>query len=470
MNSNDFPEPDTNILDIPSTIFRAYDIRGIAGEQLTEATVWQISRAIASEAIAQGIKSLLVGYDARLSSPQLSKALISGLLSAGCDVINLGRIPTPLLYFAAYNSPHTSGVMLTASHNPANYNGIKIVFQRKSLAANQIQAIRQRIEERLFAAGSGSYSELDVKPAYIEYIRSTVKPQRPLKLVIDCANAVAGEIAPTLFSALGCEVVPLYCEIDGSFPNHHPDPTVPANLESLVKTVLATKADLGIAFDGDADRLGVVTNLGEIMDADHIMMLLVTQIAPSYPGASIVFDVKCSRNLSLLIQQLGCVPVMHRSGHSFMKQMMLESQAPLGGEFASHIFIKDRWFGFDDGMYAAARVVEILAGQAASASAVFRQFPFLPSTPEISIPVREDQKFALMEKIIASADFAEAHLIKIDGLRMEFENSWGLVRASNTSPALLLRFEADSEQALTAIQAKFKALLRKADKSLVLHF
>lgn len=470
MNSNDIPVPDISNLDIPASIFRAYDIRGIAGEQLTEASVWCISRAIASEALAQGIKSLLVGYDGRLSSPQLSRALISGLRSAGCDVINLGRIPTPLLYFAAHNSPHTSGVMLTASHNPANYNGIKIVFQRKALAANQIQDIRQRIEERRFADGAGSYSEMDVKPAYIEYIRSTVKPIRPLKLVIDCANAVAGEIAPALFSALGCDVVPLYCEVDGSFPNHHPDPTIPANLESLIKTVLATKADLGIAFDGDADRLGIVTNLGETMDADRIIMLLATQIAPSYPGAPIVFDVKCSRNLSQLIHQLGCIPVMHRSGHSFMKQKMLETQSPLGGEFASHIFIKDRWFGFDDGMYAAARVVEILAGQADSASAVFRQFPSLPSTPEISIPVSEDQKFVLMEKVIANADFPEAHHNRIDGLRLEFQDGWGLVRASNTSPALLLRFEADSEHALTAIQAKFKALLHRADKSLELHF
>lgn len=455
---------------IPASIFRAYDIRGIVDEQLDANGVFQISRAIASEALAQGIDTLLVGCDGRLSSPQLSQALIAGILSTGCNVTNLGRVPTPVLYFAAYTTPHTSGVMLTASHNPANYNGIKIVFKRTSFAAEQIQTIRNRVDQQLSADGAGLYSELNVKPAYIDYIRAAIRPARRLKLVIDCANAVAGEFAPDLFTALGCDVVPLYCEVDGSFPNHHPDPTVPANLRSLAATVLATQADLGIAFDGDADRLGIVTNQGEIVNADRILMLLATQIAPNYPGAAMVFDVKCSRNLPELIRKLGCEPVMHRSGHSFMKQKMLETQAPLGGEFAAHIFIKDRWFGFDDGMYAAARVVEILAAQSDSASAIFRQFPVLPCTPEISVKVSDEQKFALMDRILACAHFPEARLNTIDGLRVEFDDGWGLVRASNTSPSLLLRFEAESEHALTAIQAKFKALMHQADKSLELHF
>lgn len=457
-------------LAIPTSIFRAYDIRGIVDEQLDASGVFLISRAIASEALAQGIDTLLVGRDGRLSSPQLSQALIAGLLSTGCNVVNLGRVPTPVLYFAAHTSLHTSGVMLTASHNPANYNGLKIVFKRSSLAAHQIQAIRNRVEQQLLTDGAGRYSELNVKSAYIDYIRARIQPARRLKLVIDCANAVAGEFAPDLFTALGCEVVPLYCEVDGRFPNHHPDPTVPANLQSLSETVLETNADMGIAFDGDADRVGIVTNRGEIVDADRILMLLATQIAPSYPDAAIVFDVKCSRKLPALIRELGCMPVMHRSGHSFMKQKMLETAAPLGGEFAAHIFIKDRWFGFDDGMYAAARVVEILGGQQASASDLFSHFPVIPCTPEIKVTVSDENKFALMDRILSCAHFPEGKLNTIDGLRVEFDYGWGLVRASNTSPALLLRFEAESEHALTSIQAKFKALLHQADKSLELHF
>lgn len=470
MTSIDNAYPGTANPSIPASIFRAYDIRGIVDAQLDAISILQISRAIGSEALAQGIDSLLVACDGRLSSPEFSQALITGLLSTGCNVINLGRVPTPLLYFATHTSPHTSGVMLTASHNPANYNGIKIVFQRKSLAAHQIQALRDRIEHQQLVEGAGNYSELDVKQAYIDYICAGVQPPRRLKLVVDCANAVAGEIAPALFTALGCEVVPLFCEVDGSFPNHHPDPTVPANLRSLAAMVLALQADVGLAFDGDADRLGVVTNLGEIVDADRILMLLATQIAPAYPGAAIVFDVKCSRNLSRLILHLGCVPVMHRSGHSFMKQKMLETQAPLGGEFAAHIFIKDRWFGFDDGMYAGARVVEILSQQNETASTVFSQFPLIPCTPEISLPVTDELKFALMDRIVQSAEFPQARISTIDGLRVEFEEGWGLVRASNTGPSLLLRFEAESEYALTAIQAKFKALIRQADKSIELNF
>ncbi len=470
MTSIPILKPDPSAPTIPAAIFRAYDIRGIVDQQLNAASVMQISRAIGSEALAQGISTLLVGCDGRLSSPELSEALIAGLLSTGCNVINLGRVPTPLLYFATHTTACSSGVMLTASHNPAHYNGLKIVFERSSLAAYQIQSIRIRIEQQRLLAGTGRYSELDVKQAYIDNIVASIKPARRLKLVVDCANAVAGEVAPALFAALGCEVVPLYCEVDGSFPNHHPDPTVPANLASLAKMVLATNADLGVAFDGVADRLGIVTNRGEIVDADRILMLLAQQIAPAYPGAAIVFDVKCSRNLPALISQLGCKPVMHRSGHSFMKQKMQETGAPLGGEFAAHFFIKDRWFGFDDGMYAAARLVEILCQQQQTASEIFNQFPVMPCTPEISVPVPDQQKFALLETILQLAQFPEAKLITIDGLRAEFEDGWGLVRASNTSPALLLRFEAESEHALTVIQAKFKALIRQADKRIELHF
>lgn len=456
--------------DVPAAIFRAYDIRGIAGTQLNAASMALISRALGSEALDQGITTLLVGYDGRLSSPELSRSLIEGLLSTGLNVVCLGQIPTPLLYFAAHTSEWTSGVMLTASHNPAHYNGLKIVFNRTSLPAKQIQTLFERIQTSRFHTGAGHYAEHSIAAAYLQNVRSRITLARPLKLVIDCANAVAGNVAPELFTALGCEVVPLFCDLDGRFPNHSPDPTVPANLASLSETVLACGADLGLVFDGDADRIGLVTNTGEVIAADRLLMLLVHHIAPAYPGESIVFDVKCSRQLATLIADAGCVPVMHRSGHSLMKQMMLQTGAPLGGEFAAHFFFKDRWFGFDDGLYAGARLIEILSEYHEPSSEVFARFVTLVSTPEIAVSVAEEHKFALMEKIVAAAEFPDASLITIDGLRVEFDDGWGLVRASNTSPALLLRFEAKTAESLMAIQDRFKALIRSADTSIRLDF
>lgn len=455
---------------IPASIFRAYDIRGIVDEQINQTSVRQISRAIASEALANGIKTLLVGFDGRLSSPSLSKVLIEGLRSTGCHVVNLGLVPTPLLYFATHTTEFTSAVMLTASHNPSNYNGLKIVFNRSCLAANQIQDIRRRIERNQLSNGCGRYSELNIDDSYIEAITSRIALERKLKIVIDCGNAVPGEIAPRLFESLGCEVIPIYCEIDGNFPNHHPDPTVAENLQSLAQKVIESHADIGIAFDGDGDRLGIVTNLGEVIDANRILMLLVKQIAPNYPGAPIIFDVKCSTRLASLISDCGAVPIMHRSGHSFMKQKMQETGAPLGGEFAAHIFIQDRWYGFDDGLYAAARVLEILSQLDHSASEEFACLNTGFSTPEIKIPVSEENKFTLVQSLLEKADFPTAKLITLDGLRVEYEDGWGLLRASNTSPTLLLKFEADSADRLEEIKAEFKALIRRADKNLELDF
>ena len=455
---------------IPASIFRAYDIRGIVEEQLTEDSVKQISRGIGSEALAHGIDTLLVGFDGRLSSPSLSRALTAGLLSTGCKVVNLGMVPTPLLYYACHTSGIESGVMLTASHNPANYNGLKVVFKQTCLAANQIQKIRQRVEQDQLRDGVGSYSELNIQSQYIEAICSSVSLARKLKLVVDCGNAVPGLVAPELFRALACEVEPLFCDIDGNFPNHHPDPTVADNLASLSARVVASRADLGIAFDGDGDRLGIVTNLGEAVDADKILMLLVKHIAPKYPAAPIIYDVKCSSNLARVITAMGAIPVMHRSGHSFMKQKMQETGAPLGGEFSAHIFIKDRWFGFDDGLYAAARVLEILSHLPHSAHEEFASFPSSVNTPEIKLPVPEAARFELMQRIIDKADFPGAKLVLLDGLRVEYSDGWGLVRASNTSAALLLRFEADTLPRLQAIQTSFKALIHSADRSLELNF
>ena len=455
---------------IAAGIFRAYDIRGLYGSELNQESVTLISRAIGTEALESGIDCLLVGFDGRLSSPELSKYLLEGILSTGCNVINLGLIPTPLLYFATHTLNCGSGVMLTASHNPANYNGLKIVFRQSCLAPNQLQAIRKRVDEGRFANGAGAESFFDIKDQYIEKVARDIKLARKLKVVVDCGNAVTGIIAPQFFEALGFDVVPLFCEVDGSFPNHHPDPTVVSNLEQLTQAVKTEKADIGIAFDGDGDRLGIITNLGHFVDADQMLMLLAKDIIPKYPGKPIIFDVKCSSRLIQTIQTCGGVPVMNRSGHSFMKQRMQETNAPLGGEFAAHIFIKDRWFGFDDGLYTAARLLEILSQSSQSVDTQFARLPSAFTTPEIKIFVNDDEKFELMERIIELAQFSDASISYLDGIRADFGDGWGLIRASNTTPALLLRFEAESAERLLALKSEFKALLLTADKTLVLDF
>ena len=455
---------------ISPAIFRAYDIRGVVDEQLNADNVELICRAIGSEAKDAGINSLLVARDGRLSSPLLSQAMVAGLRGTGIDVVDLGMVPTPLLYFATHVSPIDSGVMLTASHNPANYNGLKIVFRRASLADNQIQNIRARIEESKIHHGEGSYRQQDIIQRYVEEVNSRITLERRLKVVVDCGHAVPATVAPHLFELIGCEVIPLYCDIDGSFPDHHPDPTVSVNLAALRQRVVADGADLGIAFDGDGDRVGFVTNKGEVIAADRLLMLLTESIAAQYQGEAIVFDVKCSRELGRLVSSLGLRPVMHKSGHSFMKQQMAKTGAPLGGEYAAHIFIKDRWFGFDDGIYTAARVLELVSRAPTSSSELFADLPQLLSTEEIKLAVADDYKFKLMEKIIACANPDDGEQILIDGLRVEFDEGWGLVRASNTSAALLLRFEAVSEAALARIQEKFKALIHRADNSIELSF
>lgn len=455
---------------IPACIFRAYDIRGIAEQQLTTQSVKRIGQAIGSEALDQNIASLLVGYDGRLSSPSLSIALIEGIQSSGCNVVSIGLVPTPLLYFATHTTDYSSGVMLTASHNPANYNGLKIVFNQTSLADNQIQTIRTRIENDQLRTGSGGFSELEVDRRYVDDICSRIKLNKPLKIVIDCGNAVPGKIAPTLFQELGCDVHPIFCEIDGSFPNHHPDPTVPENLTILASTVLEKKADIGIALDGDGDRVGLITNRGKFVDADRMLMLLVQSILPNYAGRTVVFDVKCSSKLGALVEKFGGHPVMHRSGHSFMKQKMQETDAILGGEFAAHIFIKDDWFGFDDGLYVAARLLKIISESWQSSDKIFEPFFTGVCTPEIKVEVPEERKFSLMDRLLELANFPTAKLITLDGLRVEYTDGWGLVRASNTSPALLLRFEADTQKRMNEIQEQFKALILSADKNLEIGF
>ena len=454
------------IAPVPAEIFRAYDIRGIAGEQLSSELVRRIGQALGSEALALGIDSLLAARDGRLSSPELFEALGDGIRASGCNVVNLGIVPTPLLYFATCTSPLDSGVMMTASHNPSDYNGLKPVFNRTSLSADQIQRVRLRVEQSRYSHGAGHKSDLRVLENYLSAIAADVRLQRPLKVVIDCANAVPAVVAPALFERLGCEVVAMYTELDGNFPNHHPDPTASENLAELSRTVVACKADLGIAFDGDGDRLGLVDETGAIVEAESILQLLAEDIVPRYTNPNIVYDVKCSTRLPRRIRELGGEPCMRRSGHSFMKLAMRETDAPLGGELSAHIFIKDRWYGFDDGVYAAARVTELLAARAEPASVALGVSREGCRTEELRLPVPEARKFSLMKTITEVADFKQAEIIKIDGLRVEYADGWGLVRASNTTPALLCRFEADSRERLDAIQAEFRELILRVDDSL----
>lgn len=464
--------PDTQHIIISDTMFRAYDIRGIAGQDLTEDSIYLIGLAVGSYAIELAHPTLYFGADARLSSPSLAGALKRGLLDAGCDIIDLGIVPTPMVYFATHTGVCSSGVMLTASHNPANYNGIKIVRSRACLTAEQIQSIRERSlaiqagQYNGFSGRKGSITTVDLSADYIARVCSDIRLERRLRVVVDCGNAVPGVLAPALLRQLGCEVIPIFCDLDGRFPNHHPDPTVASNLDSLISEVRSRHADLGIALDGDGDRVILVTDQGRIIDTDRLLMLLVRHILPQYDRPNVVFDVKCSNLLAAEITRHGGRPVMSRSGHSFMKQMMHETGAVIGGEFSAHIFIKDRWFGYDDGFYVAARFLEILAAGAQTADTMLASLPHSIVTPELRIDVDEEQKFDLMSRITQLASFPMARVSRLDGIRADFPEGWGLIRASNTTPALLLRFEAGSRQSLQIIEEAFRRLLKQADPQL----
>lgn len=457
-------------LPVPPSIFRAYDIRGIAGDTLTITNIEIIGKAMASLAREEGEETVLFGSDGRVSSPELRAALLSGILSTGLNVIDLGTVPTPLLYFAAHTSEWGSGVMLTASHNPPDYNGIKIIRQRSCLTPAQLQHIRERADTGRFVAGKGSLTQMDFKALYIDRLCHDIHLQRRLKVVVDCANAVPALIAPELFEALGCDVIPLYCEMDGRFPNHHPDPTVAANMQDIICAVQAHGADLGIALDGDGDRVVLVTNAGSVIDTDRLLMLLIKDIVPRYENPNVVFDVKCSTLLSPLIRECGGQPVMSRSGHSFMKQKMQETGAVVGAEFSAHVFIKDRWYGYDDGMYVAARFLELLSSQHQTAEELLRALPQSIVTPELRINVSDENKFLLMERIKKLASFPHGTVNVLDGIRVDFADGWGLIRASNTTPALLLRFEATSRNSLHSIQSMFRELLLQVDSMLDFDF
>lgn len=456
--------------DLSPDIFRAYDIRGVVNKNLTADGVYTIAKSIASEAVARGQNSIIVARDGRLTSPLFGQAVIAGILDSGVDVIDIGRVPTPVLYFATNILMSRSGIMITGSHNPANYNGLKVVLGGKTLADNDIKKLYERAMRGDFAKGAGELINVNVLPSYIARIKNDSRIDKKLKIVVDAGNGIAGKVAPNLFRALGAEVIELYCQVDGHFPNHHPDPTQIANLQDLIATVKQEHADIGLAFDGDGDRLGVVTNKGEVIWPDRQMMCFARELLQRSPNATILFDVKCSQHLPHIIKAHGGQPMMWKTGHSFIKNKMHEVNSLLAGEMSGHIFFKDRWYGFDDGMYAGARLLEILSQHASDADSLFNSLPNSVNTPELQIPVTEQDKFILMAKLTDIAQFPNAIISTIDGLRADFPYGFGLVRLSNTTPNLVLRFEADTTENLQAIQAQFRKQLLAIDATLKLPF
>ena len=455
---------------LPDTIFRAYDIRGTVGEDLTLDGVYWIGRAIGSESLAQGEPHVNIGRDGRLSSPELAQRLAQGLVDAGCQVTDVGLVPTPVLYFATHELQGKSGVMVTGSHNPPEYNGLKIVIAGHTLSGDTIQALHQRIKNNDLAHGVGSLEQVEILDRYFKRVRDDIALARPMKVVVDCGNGASGVIAPQLIEALGCTVIPLYCEVDGNFPNHHPDPGKPANLKDLIERVKAEGADIGLAFDGDGDRVGVVTNSGKMIFPDHLMMLFAKDVVSRNPGCDIIFDVKCSRRLAALISGYGGRPVMWKTGHSLIKQKMKETGALLAGEMSGHIFFKERWYGFDDGLYSAVRLLEILSLETRDADTVFAAFPSGVSTPEINIQVPETLKFKLIEALQQKATWGNGNVSTLDGVRVDYAKAWGLVRASNTTPVLVLRFEGDTAEELERVQNVFREQLQAIAPKLPLPF
>jgi len=444
---------------LPAEIFKAYDIRGIVNKSLTADVVRQIGHALGSLAVEQGQKAIAVGRDGRLSGPELAGALMDGICAAGVDAIDVGCVPTPVTYFAAYELGCHSCVSVTGSHNPPNYNGLKMVIGGNTLALDAIQDLKKRIEAGNLKHGKGERRSADVLAAYVDKIVGDVKLSRPMKIVMDCGNGVAGAIAPELFKRLGCDIVPLFCEVDGNFPNHHPDPSKPENLADVIKALKDTDAEIGIAFDGDGDRLGVVTKDGEIIFPDRQLMLFAADVLSRVPGGTVIYDVKCTRLLAPWIKQHGGVPLMWNTGHALVKAKLRETGAPLAGEMSGHTFFKERWYGFDDGLYTGARLLEILS-KAANANPVLKNLPNSPSTPELNIKMAEGEPFTLIDKLKANGKFTEANeIITIDGVRVEYEDGFGLARPSNTTPVVVLRFEADNAVALERIQADFRKAL-----------
>jgi phosphomannomutase / phosphoglucomutase len=455
---------------ISDSIFREYDIRGIVGQTLSTEIIKQLGRAIGSEAFERGEQRIVVARDGRLSGPQLLDALKQGLVESGRDVIDIGEVPTPLLYFATNYLDASSGVMLTGSHNPKDYNGLKIVIGGHTLSGDEIQGLKRRIETDNLLKGTGSAESTSVTQDYIGQVTGDVALAQPLKVAVDCGNGVAGKIAPQLLQALGCEVIGLYCKVDGNFPNHHPDPSKPENLAELIELVKSEGADIGLAFDGDGDRLGVIDSEGNIIWPDRQMMLYAMDVLSRNPGADIIFDVKCSKHLAKVISSNGGHPIMWKTGHSLIKAKMRETGALLAGECSGHIFFKERWYGFDDALYTAARLLEVLSADTRKSAEIFKAFPNSEVTPEINVQVSDERKFELVKRLAQQGAFGEGKMIDIDGVRVEYGDGWGLVRASNTTPNLVIRFEGDSREVIERIKKTFKQQLLMIDSSLKLDF
>ena len=456
-------------MNIDPHIFRAYDIRGVVKTALKPQVVELIGQALGT--LYPNSKTVVVARDGRNSSKQLVEHLSQGLRASGCDVIDIGQVPTPVLYYATHKLGTGAGIMVTGSHNPPEYNGLKMVMDGKTLHGDDIQAIYQCIINNQLKTAAGSVKQQDLLDTYISRICEDIKLSRSLRIAIDCGNGVAGPAALDLFKQLGCEIYDLYCDVDGNFPNHHPNPSDPKNLEDLITCVHKNKLDLGLAFDGDGDRVGVIDDKGEVLWADRQMMLYARDVLSRKPGAKIIFDVKSSRNLATVIEEAGGEAIMWKTGHSFIKNKMAETGAELAGEMSGHIFFKERWYGFDDALYSAARLLEIIANQKLSSSKLFATLPNSLSTPEINIHFKEDgAQHEFMQKFISVVDLPDAKITTIDGIRADYKNGWGLVRASNTTPSLVIRFEADDETVIEKIKNDFRQQITKTDSDLQLPF
>ena len=451
---------------IDQSIFREYDIRGIVPDQINEASIKAIASAIANKCHDEKVHELALGRDGRLSGNKILKSLSQELQFLGINIVNIGVVTSPLLYFAAKKLNSKSGVMITGSHNPKNYNGFKIVINDSPVSGIEMLGLISSEVNHSFAPGSETIKE-NLEDEYIEEVISQASKQtQKIKVVVDCGNGSAGKIAPKLMRALGYEVVELYCEIDGNFPNHHPDPGKVENLQDLIKRVKDEGADIGIAFDGDGDRLGVISNLGEIIYPDQLMMIFSRAVLKTSKGREIIFDVKCSNLLARIISEAGGMPVMSPTGHFHIKNALKKTNAPLAGEMSGHIFFNDQWYGFDDGHYSAFRLIEIIKSSESSLGSLFQNLPKAYSTPELNLDVNEDKKFQIVEDFVLKSDFEDGEKITIDGLRVNFDDGWGLLRASNTTPKLVLRFEADSSKRLNEIQNIFLNQLKRIDESI----
>lgn len=457
-------------MSIDASIFRAYDIRGVVATALTPEAVEQIGRAFGAESLARGQSKVTVARDGRLSGPDLVAALARGIQSTGCDVINIGMVPTPVLYFSTYHLDTGTGIMVTGSHNPPEYNGLKMMIGGDTLFGDGIQQLYQRIVNDDLASGEGQYTEVDILDDYLERIIGDIKLSRKMRISTDCGNGVAGVCAAALFRKLGCEVHELFSEVDGNFPNHHPDPAKVENLQDIASLVESESLELGLAFDGDGDRVGVIDDRGQIIWPDRQMILYSRDILERNPGAKIIYDVKCSRLLPAAIKEAGGEPEMWKTGHSFVKARIKETGAALGGEMSGHIFFKERWYGFDDALYSAARLLEIVSRDPRKVSEIFGEIPDSVNTPELGIKFEEGEHHKFMQSFVEGSTFEGAALTTIDGLRADFDTGWGLVRASNTTPSLVIRFEADSQSALEEIQSKFRSAMHAIKPELDLPF